>query len=324
MTWPTGPDGWATPPASPRSAAVPGQPDGPAGGAPAGPAGEAATGPAGGAPTGPAWAPANPTEQALAEALASGDQANYFRILSNAELYLPQFLTAPPEGQQFVTVNMFGQTFLPVFTSIEAMVVAQVSAVAGGYVLTTHPELRRKWPMPQWRLAVNPGTPIDAYVEIGAVERAALGELALPTAGELILDAAAEEAATGALPAVEVDADEALADAASQGDIDGYVRILLDSVVVLPTARPVPDASALFEPDFPWRVTGSSIEVFTSTAALQRAHPVPPPSIRVSFPILLVRWPEGRGMSVNPGSATGVEISADQVRMLLLWADEDL
>jgi hypothetical protein len=276
-------------------------------------------------PAEPGWEPANATEQALAQALASGDQRAYFRIVSTADLYLPQFLGAgPPDGQQFVTANLFGHTFLPVFTSIEALVISEVSEIAGGYALTNYAELRQKWPVPEWRLAVNPGTPIDAYVAIEAVENAAVGEVALPTAAEMILGAAAEEAVAEPPPALEVGYDEALTAAAQQGDVDAYVRILLDAVVILPTARPVADGSALFEPDFPWRLTGSSIEVFTSADTLRQAYPAPPPTIPVSFPVLLGLWPEGRAMSVNPGSRIGVEIPAEQVKMLLLWSDDDL
>jgi hypothetical protein len=278
-----------------------------------------------------AWEPANDTERAMAKSLAVGDRQGYFRILGVAELYLPQFLDAAvdTDGQRFVTANLFGHTFLLVFTSLEGML-AQMNGVVDGYTMTNYPELRRKWPSQDWRLAVNPGVPIDAYVTIEAVEAAAVGDVSIPTAAEAILDAVAVEQdahdATGAPPVEpQVEVDEALTAAAARGDSDTFLRTLLDAVVIMPTARPLADESELFEPDFPWRPAGAAdaptIEVFTSGGAYAQAYPQRGPSVTAALPFLLALWPKGYALSVNPGTSLAVQLSGDDVRTLLLWSE---
>lgn len=106
------------------------------------------------------WQPANDTERALLDALAKDDRTEFFRVIASADLYLPQRSSDADdrEGQEFVTVRMLDHTFLPVFTSVEGM--AEVmSRLADAYTVTTYSELREKWPVPEWRLAVNPGFP---------------------------------------------------------------------------------------------------------------------------------------------------------------------
>jgi hypothetical protein len=288
-------------------------------------------------PPEPAWQPANDAELAMAQALAANDPADYFRILCTATLYLPQF-AAPAEvgidpgqpGQGFVTADLFGFLYLPVFTSVQALA-ARLGQVAGAYTLTNYAELRRKWPDPTWRLAINPGTPIDAYTTIELVEDAALGEVPVPTAVDLIVDALATETEArtraGSRPAPTAgpapDTDAALTAARARNDPDGYLRAVLDAVVLVPTARPVTDTSELFEPGFPWRRAGTGpvpvIEVFTSEGLLGRAYPVPVPRIAVSVPYLLTLWPAGHALSINPRSDLAIELTPEQIPTLLLY-----
>src|SRR5205814_3355582 len=125
-----------------------------------------------------------------------------------------------PGPQRFITAELLGQEYLPVFTSVPALA-GVMQGQADAYTVTSYEELRRKWPEPRWRLAVNPGTPIDAYVTIEAVERAALGQLTVPTAAELAADAR-QEAAAGAPASGDLQA------ALERQDIDGYLHALLD------------------------------------------------------------------------------------------------
>src|SRR5688500_9091420 len=74
--------------------------------------------------TQPQWQPANETERALAQALADGDQRRFFGVIATADLYLPQAGDDAGEEQTFITGELFGQTVLPVYTSLESLVAA--------------------------------------------------------------------------------------------------------------------------------------------------------------------------------------------------------
>lgn len=267
------------------------------------------------------WQPANDTERALLEALAKDDRTEFFRVIASADLYLPQRSSDADdrEGQAFVTVRMLDHTFLPVFTSVEGM--AEVmSRLADAYTVTTYSELREKWPVPKWRLAVNPGFPIDAYSSIESIAAAAAGEEAVATAAEVIVDGIVEDPQ----PPIALDPHAMLTEAATRADVDGYVDALLDTDVMVPTTREVTDPEDLTGPEAPWYRAGPPerpvIEVFTSEEAYERAHP-DLPHVIVPFVALLMIWPEGHGLSVNPGDPTSLDVPADEVYTLLLWAD---
>jgi hypothetical protein len=277
------------------------------------------------------WRPANAAERAMARAAAEGDRREYFRVLATADLYLPRLLDDAAGEQRFVTATLFDQTFLLVFTSVEAMA-RQVEGVADGYTVTSYQELRQKWPRPTWRLAVNLGSPLDAYAPVDAIAEAAAGQAVVPTMAELMVQAAQDEnrvPAAGRTPPTEAvdDVDAALLDAAQAGDVHGYLAVLLDAAVLVPTEREVADPNEILDPGFPWRRTGpadrSVIEVFTSADALARAHPGAGPAVTVALPFALAVWPQGCGLSVNPGSRSGIELPHDQVLWLLLWGQAD-
>ena len=275
------------------------------------------------------WEPANDTERAMLRAALAGDRREYFRILAGADLYLPQLAGDEPGEQRLITGELFGQTVLPVFTSVEALA-RQASTAADAYTVTNYPELRNKWPDPSWRLAVNPGLPLDAYVPIEAVEGAAIGEVTVPTMAEVLVEAADDQDLSDrmATPSVEVPperVDEALTEAASAADVGAYVAVLLDALVLVPTEREVADPDEILQPGFPWRAAGTPetpvIEVFTSVEALARAHPDMPPSVQVALPFALACWPEDYGLSVNPASDSHIVLPADYVPWLLMWEE---
>jgi hypothetical protein len=268
------------------------------------------------------WQPANEAERALLLAAGADDRQAYFQIVAVADLFLPQVTGDPSADQRFLTVHAFDQVFLPVFTSVEALA-AQFGHAVDGYTVTTYAELRRKWPDPQWRLAVNPGTPVDAYLAIEGVEDAATGDVTVPTMAELY-DASAQEAEEDArLRALQAAADypddpeQALAAAARAGDVYGYLERLLDGTVLIPTTRPAA-AEEILDDGFPWRLGGDAmIEAFTGPAALARSHPDPVPHVEVSLAFALAVWPEGYGLRIDPGGATEIQLPADQVLWLL-------
>ncbi|MFC4145216.1 SseB family protein [Micromonospora mangrovi] len=268
------------------------------------------------------WQPANDVEQAMLLAAGEDDRQAYFQLVAVADLFLPQIAGDDPAGQRFLTVHAFDEVFLPVFTSVPALA-AQFGGAVNGYTVTNYAELRRKWPDPQWRLAVNPGTPVDAYLSIEAVEEAAVGDVTVPTLAELATAAEEDEQAEAELRAVQAagnypdDPAAALLAAARAGDAYGYLERLLDAVVLIPTTRPV-EAEQILEPGFPWLPgPGQVIEVFTTAEALARSHPEPPPTVEVALPFALAVWPSGHGLSVNPGGADGIEVGADEVLFLL-------
>ncbi len=265
------------------------------------------------------WEPANGTERAMARAAAAGDRREFCRLMAEAELVLPRFAHDDGrDGQQFVTASVLGETYLLVYTSVEEMR-ARLPGAVDGYSMTTYAELRSRWPSPGWRLAVNAGSPLEAYVAIDAVERAAAGEVVVSTIAELVEDARVALAA----PSPVDDVESALAAAAGEGDVDRYVAALLDAPVLVPTEWVVADPAEILEPGFPWLRTGPPeqpvIEVFTSPARLARAHPGGAPAVPVSLPFALAVWPADCGLSVNPGDPTGIELASDQVPWLLLW-----
>ncbi len=266
------------------------------------------------------WEPANDTERALLAAAADDDRRAYFQVVAAAELYLPQVVADRGGEQRFLTVHAFDQTLLPVFTSVQALA-AQLRGAVDGYTVTNYAELRRKWPDPLWRLAINPGTPVDAYLPVEAVAEAAMGDAIVPTLSELVVAAAEEEdleerlAERHATAAYPEEPAAALRAAATAGDVYGYVERLLDTVVLIPVARPAA-AEDILEPGFPWRPDGDVIEVFTDAAALARAYPEGVPTVAVALPFALACWPEGYGLRVDPGG-DGIELAADQVVWLL-------
>lgn len=268
------------------------------------------------------WRPANDVEQAMLLAARADERQGYFQLVAAADLFLPQASGDASGEQRFLTVAAFDQTLLPVFTSIQALA-AQVGHLVDGYTITNYAELRCKWPDPEWRLAINPGTPIDAYLLIDGVADAAVGDAAVPTMAELVVAAAdAEEqeerlAQRHAAAAYPDDPDAALRAAAEAGDVHGYVERLLDMIVLVPTTRPA-EAEDILEPGFPWRpAEGGVIEVFTKAEFFARTHPDPVPTVSVALPFALACWPQEYGLRVNPGGDDGIELTAEQVPWLL-------
>jgi hypothetical protein len=257
-------------------------------------------------------------ERVLAAALAGNDGATYFRVLSAAELYLPRFLSDPEHEPRLLAVELFGLTFIPVFTSAVGLA-TMFRDVVDGCAVTSYAELRDRWPDPEWRLAVNPGTPIDAYVRIEAVAAAATGEVDIP----MTLDAvAADMALQDGQPAPPTpDVALLLRAAAERADVDGYVRVLLGSLLTVPTTRDVSDPGELFQPSFPWARKGDLIEVFTSVEAYRSGADGGGPSCPVAGGHLVAAWPPGCSLSLDPGSAHGIVLTEDQVRALVLWPD---
>jgi hypothetical protein len=278
-------------------------------------------------PTG--WYPANLTERAMAEAAERDDRPEYFRAFSVAELYLPAFSDeTESEQQRFVTWELLGRIHLLVFTSV-AVLRGAVGGFADAYRLISYPELCSRWPSPEWRLGINPGTPIDAYLDVDEVSAAAGGTLTLPTGADLVEGAKAHTVAPGPMNEVE----ERLLAAIAARDTAGYLTVLLEAKVAVPTARPVADDSALYEAGFPWHPvdvgTGPVIEAFTSPERMAEAYDSAAPRLIVPLAAVLLVWPGlPYRLSVDPGTAHGMSLPGQQLEWLAemtadLLASED-
>jgi hypothetical protein len=261
------------------------------------------------------WQPANDIEVALAQAIVAGDRREFFRLVAVADLYLPTLAEDRDRAgpQRFITAEFVGQTYLTVFTSVPSLV-AVMTGQADAYRVTNYAELRRKWPVPHWRLAINPGTPIDAYLRIEAVEAAAVGDLRLPTAAEIVAEGVGPDGVTP---------EAAMSGAAAIADVDGYIRGLLDAEVIVPVVEPV-DAERILQPGFPWRLVrdgeSMAVEVFTSPESHRAAGGDDGPTVTVPFTALVVAWPdESCQLSVDPGGPLALRLPGRQLQAFALW-----
>lgn len=268
------------------------------------------------------WVPANRVERRLAWALTTGDLGRYFRVLASAELF--QAWGRPggdgPDGRELVTVEVDGSTALPVFTSYEAMAGA-VSAAAEAAALTSYPRLREAWPDPGWLLAVDPGLPIEAYLRLDVVERGRRGEVG-PDDPDLVIG----RLGSGDWRPWPEGPHEALLEAVALGDAAEYLDALLDSMVTMATTRPAAGPEDYLGPEFPWRPVGPAgspvVEVFTDPDACAAAYPGVP-SLTIRFLVLVLDWPPGHGLAVNPGGPAGLELPAPHVPLLREWVRAD-
>ena len=149
------------------------------------------------------WEPATETEAALTEALRTGDQELYFRILARVDLLLPvadEVSGRAPAGWGTWTTG--GRTHVLAFTSVEAMRTC-LSDHAGSARKVPYHDLAAAWPNEEWWLAINPGLAIEGYLPAWFVAQLARGEVRLPgrTIGARArVEAAAAARARGATP----------------------------------------------------------------------------------------------------------------------------
>jgi len=256
------------------------------------------------------WQPANEVERLMAEALTRGDTAEYFRTFAVATLALPTLLADHEEGQaqRMVTWDIDGETFLPVFTSVEALTEC-LDESCDAFSTVTYRELAEKWPEPSWRLAINPGSPIGAFVDVATVIEAALERVRVPAP-----ESPADLFEAGVELAEDVD------------DHDLLLDTLLLSTVLLPVTKEVP-AGAIEQSDFPWRVTEdqpmATISVFTSEEQMAADMSGPVPVVEVDLIDVLLAWPDpSYRLVVNPGSGLQMTFDGGDVPALIACCDD--
>ena len=126
------------------------------------------------------WEPATEAEAALSEALRTGDQELYFRILARVDLLLP--VAEEPAGRTSAgwgTWTTGGRTHVLAFTSVEAMRTC-LSDHAGSARRVPYHDLAAAWPNQDWWLAINPGLAIEGYLPAWFVAQLARGDVRLP------------------------------------------------------------------------------------------------------------------------------------------------
>lgn len=126
------------------------------------------------------WEPATEAEAALSEALRTGDQELYFRILARIDLLLPVADESPGRSAAgWGTWTTGGRTHVLAFTSVEAMRTC-LSDHAGSARRVPYHDLAAAWPNQDWWLAINPGLTIEGYLPAWFVAQLARGDVRLP------------------------------------------------------------------------------------------------------------------------------------------------
>jgi hypothetical protein len=231
-----------------------------------------------------AWLPGSEVDAELFSALAADDRRRFFQIVRDAPWYLPA-LPADGDGQRFLTRELLGGTYLLVFTSVRSLV-SVVGPAVDGYTITGYAELSERWPVPSWRLAVNAGTPVDAWVTLPALVEAAEGTRVVPTLESL---STRDDAA-----------------------VDAFLRRMFEVTLFVPASGHPPAYQVV-------RRDGQlMVEVYTSPRLL-------PPGVRylpASLTDLVLRWPGPEyALAIDPGSDTPLVLSGDRVPGLLLWSE---
>ncbi|GAA3398977.1 hypothetical protein GCM10020369_83790 [Cryptosporangium minutisporangium] len=261
-------------------------------------------------------------------ALLRSDPARYFQTVTTAPLYLA---AVSQPARRLVTWERDGRTYLLAFTSPEGLAHC-LGQEADTVLQMDYPQLVRDWPDPNWWLALNPTTPIDATLPVVAVAEAASGavEIPMPTvrARPDVPDLRTEIGDAPDVPANELE--EAMTEVLAQGNVPLLLDLLVFAEVLLPTLRPV-ETVDLDDPYFPWaalplsadRPVGEpAVGVFTSPQRLADAAPgIDVPSVRVSLLALALAWPGPEyALLVNPASSTRARLPGDQVEALPEWA----
>ncbi|RKS77086.1 type III secretion system (T3SS) SseB-like protein [Actinomadura pelletieri DSM 43383] len=117
--------------------------------------------------------------------------------------------------------------------------------------------------------------------------------------------------------------DQELYEAASDGDSDAFLRVLLNANVLVPIPEEAPLEVTPVQREFRWDAAlrgESDVRVFTS---LVRLREVMPESrfVYADFRELIGAWPRDEWtMLLNPGTRIGASLRGDQVRVLGEWA----
>ncbi|MFB9908532.1 SseB family protein [Allokutzneria oryzae] len=288
------------------------------------------------------WAPANQVEQNMAAALEEGDGKRYANTVMSAPLFLPVLPERGSERWRELNTQLpLDQPHVLVFTSTEAMELL-LGSYTRGHIQTDYPSLAKRWPSPDFHLALNPGLPIGSVMPFGALEQLRTGQESLVSA-EAVAESVQEEirkqvrvacltglglAATAAPrpgpPANELEVN--LAAAMADADGEAFLTSVLEAELVVPTSAPVADPEAIHEPGFPWLELGPAIPAFTSQEMLDRTvADAPEHLVTVPFLALLANWPDpDHALCLNPGADTELILTGETLFTMLIEMADDL
>jgi hypothetical protein len=266
-----------------------------------------------------AWQPANQLEQALLDARRRDDQPAYLASLTHAPLLLP----VPQGSDGWVSSAVDGRTYVFGYTSPEALLQAYGGRPVG-YREVSWSWLAQAWPDAEWWLAVDPGTPIEAFLPASSLTEIAQGP---PAAVETPVASAGPEplrlSAVVQRPPVN-GAEDALLAAVRRGDTDGVLKTLLLSELIVPIPDDATPHLSPMSPDFRWRLYESGgevcVPVFTSSIRCTDLLGDVPTTLTEGLAVVH-RWPDPAvTLSLNPGSEIGASLPGPQVVELAGWA----
>jgi hypothetical protein len=236
----------------------------------------------------PPWQPGNSTEAQLLAAVERDDRQEFFRILTRAPLFLPQTVNDPaaaegaaPAAENFITYAAGEATYLLAYTSVDSLR-ATVGHLANGYVQSDYSELRQNLTGQEVQVAFNLGTPIDAWLDVESVARAAAGDLTVPTGPEMAELLEVEDPANA--EAIEAAAEQELVNY-----VDEYITGLITENVLVAS-----DGAR-------WRVR--PVDGVPTVEVYSKPEFVPPDTqtVEIPFAALVDNWPPAaEQLSVNP------------------------
>jgi hypothetical protein len=234
-------------------------------------------------------------------------------VLRTALLFLPVIGQVDGDGQRPPAWRHGGVPHVTVFTSLEIMRL-RVAGIADAYRVVECADLVAQWPDPTRRLAVNPGTPLGAYLPVAALTDAAAGRS----------DLVEFDPAWTFRPATPFE--NVMYLARNAGVAETFLDALVVSRACMPTAGPA-SADNIGAPDFPWlvdiRAPSPVINVFTSPQLLTAAGYQESRAVSADLVAVVKAWPDTRfWLAVNAGSAIATLFRGDEVSRLVSWAED--
>jgi hypothetical protein len=171
-----------------------------------------------------AWQATGEPEQWLLAAREGDDAPAFLSGLARADLLL---LLPDGAAGSWAVSRIEDRPCLVAFTSVGAMTAVLGRTAPHRRVRVA--ELATTWPDPSWSLAVDPGLPIEAYLDAGTVQ---------------------DVAALSAQPATRLE--RALLRALEAGDIETYVAVLMPMPVLLPSTGAGSPSADVSDPAFAW------------------------------------------------------------------------
>lgn len=135
-----------------------------------------------------AWRPATELEHRMQESLRKGDDEGFFRLLADAELFVPvspdliDGVLAGTARPGWPVREDGGRTHVTAYTSSEAMR-ACLGPAYRHYVRLRFADAAAAWPEPRWWLLVDAGLPIEARLPAWFLQQLASGDPLPPQAG---------------------------------------------------------------------------------------------------------------------------------------------